>query len=411
VSGGIQGDLDNRPAIGSTLAGDRYLLVLFRKNSTGTDILASLRSTSGTSFASTFVGPLLSSSQGTMVPGDVSVAASLADKWIVVWRECSDTTCASQLVRMQALVSNGGGSPLAADPAVTLATETSADTVRVAGHGGNWLAVWRAFSSFTNSSDVHGVPLGLVGGLPAPLGPVQNLTTQEPNVTATREHVQPSVAYDGVRFAYGYLENVGGGLLLPFAATVFAAGPTLTWHEGHAALSVLTASSCRTFDLGDSGPGSLLGRHWAIWQQDSTGVDGDLHGAIYDARRAGPTSVVTQTGCGAPTEPTIALSGTPALGRSFTVTLGNIPVFPVLMVGPENVNLLPGCNGCMTGVDVATMQLFATSSLTVAVPANPALIQFRLAFQGLSGLQPGGCPASFVGFAFALSDTLTIQVM
>ena len=408
TSAGIGGDLANRPLIGSSLSGDRFLLVLFRKNNTGTDILANLRSSSGTSFGSLFVGPLAAPSQGTAAPGGVSTIANLTDKWVVVWRECTSTTCSTQLVRMQAI---GASSPLVGEPSVTLATGNVEDEPTIGGHGGNLLAAWKSFDTATLSNDLHGVPVGVVGGLFAAQGGVQNLSAQEPNVNNTLTQLRPSVSYDGVRFVYGYLEDDGTDILRACAATVFVAGSTIAWHEGHLVLSSSPSLSCRTFDVASAGPGAHVGIHRAVWQQDSAAFTGDVHVAVIDARKAGPTSVITQTGCGAPSEPTIELAGTPALGRTFTVTLGNIPVFPVLIVGPENISALPPCGTCMLGVDLAAMQLFAVSSMSVTVPVSPALIQFRLAFQGLSGLQPGGCPAAFVGFDFALSDTLTIQVM
>lgn len=408
LSQGIGSDLANRPLIGSSLSGDRFLLVLFRKNSTGTDILATQRSSAGIGLGTLFVGPITSPSQGTAVPGGVSTIANSADKWVVVWRECTSATCSSQLVRMQAI---GTAQPLVGEPAVTLATGNVEDEPTIGGHGGNLLAAWKSFDVATLSNDIHGVPIGVVGAVFAPLGAVQNLSAQEPNVNNVLTQLRPSVSYDGVRFVYGYLEDDGTDILRACAATVFVSGPTIAWHEGHLVLSALPTLSCRSLDVASGGPGGQVGIHRAAWQQDSAAFTGDAHLAVIDARKSGPTFAVTQTGCGAPTEPTISLTGTPALGRTFTVSLGNIPVFPVMIVGPESINLLPGCNGCMSGVDISAMQLFGTASLVVNVPADPALIQFRLAFQGLSGLQPGGCPAAFVGFDFALSDTLTIQVL
>lgn len=77
LSGGIGGDLDNRPMVGSTLSGSRFLSVLFRRNVTGTDILATVTSPSGANFGSMFVGPLVAPSAGTAVPGGVPAAAVL----------------------------------------------------------------------------------------------------------------------------------------------------------------------------------------------------------------------------------------------------------------------------------------------------------------------------------------------
>ncbi|MBL8751662.1 MAG: hypothetical protein JNK15_00060 [Planctomycetes bacterium] len=411
TSAGIGADPDNRCAIGSTLAGDRFLLVLFRKNSTGTDIFANLRSSAGTSFGTMFVGPLFAPSQGTMVPGDVSTAASLTDKWVVVWRECSNATCGSQLVRMQAIVSNGGGSPLTGEATVTLETASVADHVSIAGHGGNLLATWRAFDAATLSNDIHGVPIGISGGLYAPQGPVQNLSAQEPNVNNTRDQFAPSVGYDGTRFVYGYLEDDGTDLLFPHAATVFVSGPAITWHEGHLPLSTVPGFSHQSFDLAASTRQLAEGHHLAVFQQHSPTFTGDVRGAYIDARKPGVLFAVNQTGCGAPSEPSIGLTGTPALGRTFTIGLGNVTGFPFLLVGPENFSLLPGCGGCSAGIDLSQMQAFGSASLSVDVPPAPSLLQFRLAFQGLTMLQTGGCPASFVGFDFALSDTLTVQIL
>jgi hypothetical protein len=411
ASGGVQGDLANRPAIGSTLAGDRYLLVMFRKNPTGTDIFASLRATLGTAFATAFVGPIQFPAQGTVVPGDVSVAANLADKWVVVWRECSDAVCGTQQVRMQAIVSNNGLNPLTGETTLTLESAAVADHVQIAGNSGNLLAVWRAFDAATNSNDIHGVPIGISGGLYAPQGPVQNLTAQEVGGFNVREQFQPSVSYDGIRFVYGYLEDDTTDLLFPFASTVFVSGPTITWHETRLPLSTVPGRTHRSFDLAASTRQLSEGHHMAVFEQYSPTFTGDVHGALIDARKNGPVFGIAQTGCGLPTEPSISLTGTPALGRTFTIAIAGGAGFPFLLVGPQNINILPGCNGCYSGIDITQMQAFGSSSLTVDVPIAPSLIQFRLAFQGMTMLQTGGCPASFVGFDFGLSDTITIQVM
>lgn len=187
---------------------------------------------------------------------------------------------------------------------------------------------------------------------------------------------------------------------------MLVSGASVAWHEGHLALGTANAS---TLDLG-CGANSVPGVHWAVFQQVGATAGGDVQAAVIDARVPGPVSTIAQTGCGLPGEPGIALTGTPALGRTFSVQLSQVPVFPILMVGPPSLGVLPGCGTCALGIDTTAMQLFAVSSLAVAVPANPALLQFQLAFQGLSGLQSGGCPASFLGFDFALSDTLSITV-
>ena len=210
---------------------------------------------------------------------------------------------------------------------------------------------------------------------------------------------------------YGYLEDDGTDLLFPHAATVFVSGPAITWHEGHLPLSTVPGFSHQSFDLAASTRQLAEGHHLAVFQQHSPTFTGDVRGAYIDARKPGVLFAVNQTGCGAPSEPSIGLTGTPALGRTFTIGLGNVTGFPFLLVGPENFSLLPGCGGCSAGIDLSQMQAFGSASLSVDVPPAPSLLQFRLAFQGLTMLQTGGCPASFVGFDFALSDTLTVQIL
>ena len=408
ISQGVGADLANRPRIGSALVGDRFLLVLFRRNGTGTDVLAIWSRATGGNFGSLFVGPLLAPSQGTMAPGDVSTLASATDKWVVVWRECSAPGCASQLVRMQAISAAVVAGTLQAEPSLTLATSSLADEPAIAGSGGSLLAVWR--QAGLGSSDIFGVPISNSGGSFLPQGAPQNLTTLEPGTIIVREQVRPAVSHDGVRFVYGYLEDDGTDILQPHAATVFVNGSSIAWHEGHLPLSSVPGLTCHSLDLAH-GAGATLGHHQAVWQQDSAAFTGDVRGAVIDARQDGPTSVLTQTGCGLPSEATIGITGTPALGRTFTVALGNVTGFPFLLVGPESISALPGCGGCLAGIDLSAMVAYGTPSLTVSVPADPTLLQFRLAFQGLSLLQAGGCPATLAGFQFALSDTLTIQVL
>ncbi|MBL8753960.1 MAG: hypothetical protein JNK15_11740 [Planctomycetes bacterium] len=411
TSGGIGNDLENRVRIGSSFASDRFLLVLFRHQGGSapfTTIIATFHASSGTLFQ---VMPLpvgtFASMQNIASPGEVSAIASASDKWVVAWPEMTATFLPNYLIRMLAIGATGSTGPLVAEPVVTLSPVSSAVVkgASIAGRGGNLLVAWERVNAATGS-DIMGVPVGLVGGVFAPLGSVQNLTTQEPNALAARAQREPDVSYDGIRFLYGYLEDDGAGTTLPHAATVVTSGATLTWHEGHLPLGTAHAS---TFDLG-FGANSTPGVHWAVFQQVGPSATGDVQAALVDARAPGATSAITQTGCGVPSEPGIAITGTPALGRTFSVALSNVPVFPILLVGPPGASPLPGCGACSLGVDTTALQLFTVSALAVNVPANPSLLQFQLAFQGMSGLQSGGCPAAFLGFAFALSDTLTITV-
>lgn len=410
--GGIGSDPENAVRIGSATGIDRFLLVFFRHQGGAaapiTTLSATFHSSAGALFASTAipVGTFVNI-QNLVSPGDVSPIASATDKWVIALPEMTGTFLPNYLVRMQAIGAAGSTGPLVLEPAVTLTPVASSlvQGASIAGRGGSLLAVW-AIANGANGSDVFGVPVGIVGGVFTPLGAVQNLTAQEPNAIPTRAQRNPTVSFDGVRFVYGYLEDDGAGTTLPFAATVRVDGATMTWHEGHLQLGTANTSS---LDLG-FGANSTPGVHWAVSQQVGPTATQDVQAALVDARVPGTTSTIAQTGCGLPSEPGIALTGTPAIGRSFTVSLSNVPVFPMMMFGPPLVSALPGCGTCSLGIDTAGLQLLGTASLTVAVPANPALLQFQLAFQGMSGLQSGGCPTAFLGFAFALSDTLTITV-
>ena len=85
--------------------------------------------------------------------------------------------------------------------------------------------------------------------------------------------------------------------------------------------------------------------------------------------------------------------------------------FPFMLVGTPQVASLLGCAfTCQAGVSIVGMQALAGPSLVVNVPANGALINAQLAFQGLVMLQTGGCPPPVLGFDFALTDTTTITV-
>ena len=410
---GIGSNLENRLRFGSSYGTDRFLMVLFRHQGPTatpfTTISTTLYASSGTLFTSTPVAVgTFANMQNIASPGEVSTIASAADKWVVVWPEMTATFLPNYLIRMQAIAFTGSTGPLALEPQVVLSpvNSTVVGAASIAGRGGNLLAVWERTNA-GNGSDIHGVPIGGSGGVFAPLGSVQNFTAQEPNAIPTRAQREPDVSHDGVRFVYGYLEDDGAGTALPHSAVVLVSGATVTWHEGHLPLGTASAS---TLDLA-AGATADPGVHWAVFQQSGPSATGDVQAARIDARLPGVTSAITETGCGSPVEPGISIVGTPALGRSFTVALSAVPVFPILIVGPESIQPLPGCGSCQLGVDAAAFQLFVGASLVVSVPADPSLLQLRLAFQGLSGQQAGGCPAAFAGFAFALSDTLTIQVL
>ncbi|MBL8723127.1 MAG: hypothetical protein JNK49_03735 [Planctomycetes bacterium] len=409
MSQGVGSNLDNRPMVGSTLAGDRFLSVLFRRGPSFSDILTTLSRSNGLNFDNLLLGPLLSPSSGTLVPGGVSVAANSADKWVVVWRECASASCASQQIRMQAVASTNGSAPLTREPVVALDSGDLVDSPDIAGHSGNLLAVWRASVGAT-APRLRGVPIGVVGGSYGPVGGVQDLTVQEPGANNNRNKSNPTVSYDGCRFVYGYLEDDGTDLRYPHAATVLVTGSSIAWHEGHLPLATVAGFDCRSFDLG-YGFAANFGHHWGVFEQDSPAFTGNVHAAIVDARHTGLTSVLTQTGCGVPNEPGIALAGTPALGRTFTVSLSGLNGLPFLLIGAQSTGTLQGCGTCMSGVQLPAAAVLVGTSSSITVPRDPAFLRFRLAFQGLDLGHLGGCPPPVYGADFALTDTIAIQIL
>lgn len=70
--------------------------------------------------------------------------------------------------------------------------------------------------------------------------------------------------------------------------------------------------------------------------------------------------------------------GRPSLGQTFGIQI-TTPGLPVIAAGAPVTTPFPGCASCVIG---AIDFLFATNSLQVAVPINPALSGLQLTFQG-----------------------------
>jgi hypothetical protein len=401
---GVGTDLANRPVVGGAQTGDRFLLVMFRKTTAGTDAQVTLFRNTGSTVASF----PLAAPVGTMVAGDVSVSQGMADGWVVVWHECLGFGCILANVRMQEVRATTSVAGLVLMPPIDLVLGAPVLAPRIAGRNGNLLVVWSL--SNLGDLDIFGQLLHRPAGSIVPNGGPQNLSLGEPGVTPGRAQRRPSASYDGVRFVYGYAEDEPGGLVRPYAATVLVEGTTIHRHEGHLLLAPPgTTTIGASLDLA-FGNRANAGHHWAVWDQPGAGTATDLVGAVVDARQPGATAVVAQTGCGSPTEPSLTLTGTPALGRSIGVALPNAAGVPFLLVGDESVAPLSGCGTCRSGVLLAGAQTYATSSLGVTWPVSPAFVGFRIAFQGVVLNQAGGCPPSVFGVPFAVTDTLTVQV-
>jgi hypothetical protein len=101
----------------------------------------------------------------------------------------------------------------------------------------------------------------------------------------------------------------------------------------------------------------------------------------------GTGTFTTQGGaCGALT---IAAAGSPNIGGTFTITLGNVQSFAIVGYGFALVPV-PFC-GCIVGHDWAYMDFGSPQQYTI--PLNAAFIGVSVGFQGADLGAAGGCPS------------------
>jgi hypothetical protein len=402
---GAGGNAANTARIGGAISGDRWLLVTFEHTATSMFIRASQYDERGVAFDHVFVQFILAT--GSVV-GEVSTLRDANDHWCIVWSECG-VRCAVSSLMLRALAGTpvSGGASMQMQPLATLASGSLDLQPSIAGFGGNLLAAWPRYAG--GAVDIHGCVIGAPGGVFQAISPVMNLTQLEPNANVGASQDQAAVSFDGVRFLCAYSEDDAITRTVR-AATILPLGTGVAFHEGHELLATLPAPAAGRLDAaGTCVPPSTRGLHAVVWEQPNALGDGDVLGAFVDAREPGATSVVDQTGCGLQ-EPGISLAGTPALGRSITVSLQGTVGLPFVVAGASSINLLPGCNGCRSGVDLSSSIAFFGSSLQLALPPSGAFLGIRLAFQGIDLGAPGGCPSNVFGAAFALTDTFTIQI-
>ncbi|MCA8952055.1 MAG: hypothetical protein KDE27_21275 [Planctomycetes bacterium] len=108
-----------------------------------------------------------------------------------------------------------------------------------------------------------------------------------------------------------------------------------------------------------------------------------------------PTFTTTGTGCPTPNAPWLALSESPRIGTTPTITANDLPgdtIIAALFVGSTPITLpldtllgAPGCTGYVDNIFTSpTMSLSAPSaSLDIAIPNNPALVGGVLHMQTL----------------------------
>jgi hypothetical protein len=122
---------------------------------------------------------------------------------------------------------------------------------------------------------------------------------------------------------------------------------------------------------------------------------GNLLGLVY-IPRSGRIGRIPH-GCG-PT--TIAVTGQPQIGGTIDISLGGVVGVPVIGIG-FTVQSLPFCT-CTIGHDWG-IPLFG-SSLSMAVPYNPAIVGLQFGVQGLDFGGTGGCAAP----QLTLTDTMVV---
>ncbi|HEX5053907.1 MAG TPA: hypothetical protein VFZ65_19165 [Planctomycetota bacterium] len=341
----------------------------------------------------------------------VSRTAGPGQNWAVVWPEDSAVACLGGDVFF-AIVSSLGA--VAQGRTALDTTNLNFDSFPdVAGDGTHFLAVWHRGTAAPR--EIMGALIGPAGAGFAKLTSTLDLTQLEPGASPSNDQTSPCVEWDGCRFAYGYSE---GTTPRPFLATLAFDAITPVFYEGHVACSTAAStvahSSIAIASQGASGgePGICE----AVWQQIGNGGR-DLEGVLFDLRAAtgGVTRVLTHCpGAAAPAFTTIDPVGTPALGRTFSIALGNVAALPFVLAGlelPTPFTLCPTTPGlCRLGVQFPAIVAQFGPGLSVSVPCDIDLVGSAFAFQGVDLGAAGGCGSALLGLPFRVTDTLVVRI-
>lgn len=395
----------NRAFVGGAQTGRLFVVASVRSTPTSAPVVqARLLDVGGQSFSThQFTLPAV---MATPPAFDLGARQGASDPWVMLWNECSGA-CSTTQILAKALTAPQNAGAFTAQAPIVLSSGNPDFAPRLAGSAGHWLAVWQR-NTFRGAASLLAQPLSAPGGTLGLLGALVDLHAGEPNSVPATRRTAPAISYDGVRYVVTYDEQGPSGTE-PFAMTVAVDGAgNVAWHDGHVSLGLGQGTGNGALDAAAS-TGVHLGRHFVALQRPTT--NGDLLAATIDAYAAGTLTSVSNIGCGLPTEPTIGLSGTPALGRTFTVSLGNVTGAPFLLIGLPAITPLPGCGACQQGVLLAAAVTQFGASTTIVVPPNPAFLHLPIGFQGLSMLQAGGCPAAVFGVGFALSDLLQVEIL
>ncbi|MCA8948451.1 MAG: hypothetical protein KDE27_03055, partial [Planctomycetes bacterium] len=247
---------------------------------------------------------------------------------------------------------------------------------------------------------------GFVGG-------ERNLSQLEPGTTASVDRYAPRVATDGVRFVYCYEEGSNGNI---FAASVGRSGTALLFHEGH--MPVMTNGQDHDGrDIEARMSGVTTQSRFFVVADERDGInDHDVGGVLFDGLAAGSTLAAVQTGCQpiGGVEPAISVTGTAAVGGTFTVTSSGHTGAPVLVFGipqtPQTLCSYFVTRRCQQGVALPPMNTIFGTRFSIIIPVDTAFVGLRLAAQSIDLLANGACSANLFGVPFATSDTIVATV-
>lgn len=233
-----------------------------------------------------------------------------------------------------------------------------------------------------------------------------DLTATEPIQTLGASQFDAAVGFDGQRFTYAYVEQVGT------TQQTFAATRNLDMSsvESHVFVGTSTTREIEPRLTSRAESGGNPGRHFICWSRQSAGVS-HVHGALCNGIAPGNTVVRLPTGCGSLFTPDISLSDIPTLGADVTVATTRIqPTSQFVLVGlPRGLPLTLCGNACKLGIDPIT-SVVAGPDLHFVIPVNQALVGFSIAVQGALLGVAGGCTATAFGVPLIVTDTLRITI-
>lgn len=236
-----------------------------------------------------------------------------------------------------------------------------------------------------------------------------NLSAREPGASRTADQRDPVVAFDGCRFAYAYLEQVGSGSDYDaYVATCFvASGAAPVFQEGHhplvtgARMEEAVAFAC----VGETGGG--VGDALAVVEQVVTANDHDLLGAQY--RVASPLASLGFRNMRCFIDRNIAADAVPVLGGrvrvSSPVAIGSLPLMLVGLESPA----IQLCSSCRLGVNPILLAV-PGASIELPIPCNPNLVGAQIAVQNIAVNHPQGCDPFGLTLAIFVSDAMVLTI-